>query len=200
MKKIIIILFSTALVFSACSILQTITNVSRLKFKLDSVNSFRVNGISINNKSKLSDFNTFDVLKLSSALASGELPVSFNVNIAAANPNDGTGGYPATDLKLKSFPWELYLNGKKTISGNIDEPLVVPGIGEQKIISLKIEMDLLEFFENRGVEEAVNLALKLGGKQGSTTNVQVIASPVLETSFGDLAYPEPVKIVDHTFR
>ena len=200
MKKKIIIITAMLSLLSGCAILQTLTNVSRLKFKLDSVNNFVVNNISITDKTKLSDFNTFDIIKLTSAVAAGKFPVSFNVNVASKNPNDGTGGYTATDLTIKSFAWDLYINDKKTISGNIDEPILVPGIGEEKIIKLKVEMDLLEFFGNKGLDEVLNLALKLGGKDASASQVQLIATPILGTPIGDLSYPEPITIVSHTFK
>ena len=77
--------------------------------------------------------------------------------------------------------------------------MTVPGVGENKIIALNVEMNLLEFFENNGLKEVMNIALKLGGKKGSTSNIKLVASPVLGTALGDLKYPEPVTIVDYTF-
>lgn len=198
MKRIIFIACLLS-VLSACSILQTFSNISRLKFKIESVDDFLVNGIAVEGKSKLSDFDSFDVIKLSSVVSSGKLPVSFNLNISVINPNDGSGGFPASGITLKSFPWELYINDNKTISGNIAKPIFVPGVGIDEIIKLKIEMDLLEFFENQGLKEVMNLALKFGGRQGSTSNIKVIASPVLDTSIGDIKYPEPITIVDYTY-
>lgn len=199
MKKITVIIVVLVIMMQGCSILKTVTNISRLKFKLDSVSGFNLNGISISNKSKLSDFTATDLLKLTTVFGTGKLPVNFNVNVAAKNPNDGTGGYPATDITLKSFDWDLYLNGKKTISGGIASTLVIPGVGESSIIPLKVELDLLEFFGGGGLNEVINLALKLGGKECSTSEIELIASPVLGTPIGDIAYPEPIKIVDYRF-
>ncbi len=199
MRKIVLTSLVAVFIISGCSVLQTITNISRLKFKLDNVNSFTVNGIAISNKSKISDFGTFDIINLTTMLASGKMPVSFNVNVAAKNPNDGTGGYGASDVSLKSFAWDLYLNDKKTISGNIDKPVNVPGVGEATVIPLKIEMDLFQFFGDGGLNDILNLALKLGGKESAATNVKLVAQPVLGTVIGDLKYPEPITIVSTTF-
>ena len=77
-------------------------------------------GISISDKDQLSDFNVGEILQLTTSVASGDLPVSFTLNVKASNPNDGSGGYGATDITLKSFPWKLIINDKETISGNID--------------------------------------------------------------------------------
>jgi hypothetical protein len=199
LKYKILVVFTVLLFFSGCAVLQTITNISRLKFKIDSADGVMISNIPVSGKSKLSDFNSLDILKLSSTLASGKMPVSFYLNVAAQNPNDGSGGYGATDITLKSFAWDLFVNNKKTISGNIAAPVVVPGVGERSIIPLKIEIDLVELFGNGGLNEVLNLALKLGGKEGSTSNLFLTATPVIGTPIGDIAYPDPITIVDYTY-
>ncbi len=200
MKKLSLILLIGIVVFSACSILQTITNVSRLKFKLGEVNNFSVNGISLNEKSRISDFTPSDLLKLSTIFATGKMPASFTLNILAKNPNDGTGGYAATDINLKAFDWDLFLNDTKTISGGIGAPVIVPGVGESAVIPLRVEIDLLKFFGSGSLDEVINLALKLGGKRGNTSAVKVVAKPILGTPIGDISYPEPITIVDTEFK
>lgn len=94
MKKLIVSLLFVMLFFQGCSVYKSFVNVSRLKFKLDSVENFTVNGISVDGKSKLADFSTADIFRLSTIFTSGELPVRFNINVAAKNPNDGKGGIP----------------------------------------------------------------------------------------------------------
>lgn len=199
MKKYLISLVIFVFFISGCSIFKTIVNVSRLKYKLDSISDFKLNGISIDSKSKLSDFNSSEMLKLTSIITSGKLPVTFNLNIQAKNPNDGTGGYQQTDITIKSFEWELFINKKKTVSGNIDKVINVPGIGSSAIIPLKVEFDIIEFIGNGALKEVVGLALKLGGNNKSTAEIEVVAKPVLGTPIGDLTYPEPVKIVDYKY-
>ena len=200
MKKIffslvIIILFSGI----NCSIYETITNLSRLQFKLGDVSNFNVSGIDISNKSKLGDFSPLEIINLSSIVTSGKLPISFTLNVDAKNPNDGTGGYKKTDATLKSFPWRLQLDNKETISGNIASPVSVPGTGEISIIPIQINIDLLQFIENQGYESLLNLVLALGGQQGSAAKLTLFADPTVSTVLGDINYPGELKIVDHSF-
>ena len=200
MKKIffslvIIILFSGI----NCSIYETITNLSRLQFKLGDVNGFSVNGIDISNKSKLADFSPLEIINLSSIVTSGKLPISFTLNVEAKNPNDGTGGYKKTDATLKSFPWRLQLDNKETISGNIASPVSVPGTGEISTIPIQINIDLLQFIENQGYESLLNLVLALGGQEGSAARLTLFADPTVSTVLGDINYPGELKIVDHSF-
>ena len=174
-------------------------NVSRLKFKVGNVDDFKVMGISIKDKQKLTDFNPLDLIKLTSVVTKGELPVTFTLFVEAKNQNDGTGGYPATDITLKSFPAKLYIDDKLTVTGNIGSPVIVPGVGENKLIPINIDMDLMKFFKDRGLESIINLALNLGGQKASTSSIKLVTKPVIGTPIGDLEYPEEITIVDQKF-
>ncbi len=86
MRKSFISILLFALFISSCSVIKQISNISRLKFRLNSVSDFTINGINISNKSSLRDFNVFDSAQLLNSIAKGSLPVSFNLNIEAKKP------------------------------------------------------------------------------------------------------------------
>lgn len=201
MKKQVILslTFVIALVAIQCSVYQTMVNLSRLQFKLGDVNGFTVMNIPISNKTSLNDFSALDVVKITTSVAQGKFPVSFLLNVDAKNPNDGSGGYQRTDATLKDLAWTLELDGKKTISGRLDNSVTVPGTGEVTAIPLRIEIDLKEFFEDKGYESLINLALTLGGAQGSSSKVALYARPTVTTVLGDISYPGELKIVDTHF-
>jgi hypothetical protein len=201
MKRFFSITILLALAISGiqCSVYETMTNLSRLQFKVGNVNGFQINGVSISNKSKIADFNALDLINLSSAFAQGTLPASFILNVDAKNPNDGTGGYKKSDATLQNFKWRLFLDDKETISGDIDKPLVVPGTGEATTIPLRINIDLMKFFKERGYENIINLALALGGNQSSSSKISLYATPTVSSPFGNITYPGEIKLVDTEF-
>ncbi|GMU95479.1 MAG: hypothetical protein HZC46_07760 [Ignavibacterium album] len=201
MKKLIsiFIVFFSAVILYQCSIYQTLSNLSRLQFKIGEINGFRLNELDISNKSSLKDFNPTDILELSSVFAQGKLPVSFVLNVDAKNPNDGTGGYPKTDATLKSFKWRLFIDDKETVTGDIDAPVTFPGTGEVTKIPLRIKIDLLQFFKDHSFEKVINLALILGGKNGTASKITLYATPTVSTIFGDIKYPGELKIIDNQF-
>ena len=184
---------------TSCSVYQTMVNLSRLKFKLGDVNNLTLSGINISSKKSLSDFNAVELLKLTTVITSGKLPASFTLNVEAKNPNDGSGGYPKTDATLKSFPWKLEIDNIETISGNIGNPVSVPGTGQVTNIPLTMNIDLIEFFGNKGLDNLVNLALALGGQEGSSSKLTLYATPTVSSPLGDIKYPGELKIVDQTF-
>ncbi|MGB5528747.1 MAG: hypothetical protein WBQ32_02155 [Ignavibacteriaceae bacterium] len=199
MKKILFLSVLLLLTSLSCSVYETMVNLSRLKFKLGNVNNLTLSGINISNKKSMSDFNAVELLKLTSVITSGELPVSFTLNVEAKNPNDGSGGYPKTDATLKSFPWKLEIDNVETISGNIGNPVSVPGTGDVTNIPLTMNLDLIKFFGNKGLDNLVNLALALGGQQGSSSKLTLYATPTVSSPLGDIKYPGELKIIDQSF-
>ena len=163
------------------------------------VNNFTVSGINISNKKSLQDFNPLEILNLTQSIATGKLPASFTLNVEAKNPNDGTGGYPKTNATLKEFPWRLEVDDVETIAGNIGTPVTVPGTGEVQNIPLTMNIDLIEFFGNKGYENLINLALTLGGQQGSSSKLALFATPTVSSPLGDIKYPGELKIIEQSF-
>ena len=198
-KKILLLSITLMLTLTSCSVYETMVNLSRIKFKLGDVNNFTVNGINLSNKKSLSDFNAIEMLKLTDVFISGKMPASFTLNVEAKNPNDGTGGYPKTNATIKSFPWKLEIDNVETINGNISNPVSVPGTGEVTNIPLTMNIDLVKFFKDKGLENVLNLALTLGGQQGSSSKLTLYATPTVSSPIGDIKYPGELKIVDQSF-
>lgn len=199
MRRFIILSLLIAIFFSSCSIVKQLTNISRLQFRLNSVSDFTINGINISNKTSIRDFNVFDSAQLLNSIAKGSLPVSFNLNIEAKNPNDG-GGYPRQDLDIVDFKWRLLIDDVETLSGNIARPISVPGTGETTIFPITIQLDLYKFFSDRGFDNLINLALAIGGKNQNLSRIVLKATPTVQTPFGKITYPGELDIIDKEFR
>ncbi len=193
------ITFSLTLNFIGCSVYKTIVNASRLKFELGNIENFEVSGVRFNDKTSVSDFNAIEILKLTSSLIRGTFPVTFILNVQAKNPNDGTAGFPRTDIMLKSFPWDLYIDNKQTVSGNILSPVFIPGTGEIVTIPIKVSIDLYKFIKEKDLNSLINLALAINGVKGHSSNVTLFAQPTVSTPIGDITYPGQLKIVGMNF-
>lgn len=198
MQKLISFLLISILL-AGCSVIKTLENVSRLKYRIHSADNYKISEISIGNKKSIRDFSAVEMLKLSSGILKGSLPLTFSLNIEAKNPNDGTGGYPKTDLTLDSFPYKLFINEKEIISGNIENPVTVPGKGESTLITLKIEFDIAKSFKEKSLDDILSLILNLGGISGSTSDLKLTVRPVIGTPIGKINYPNEISIIDKTF-
>ena len=200
MKKILLLLPFILFANLSCSVYETIVNISRLQFKLGEVSGFTLNGVSLNGKTRIQDFSSLDILKISAAVARGTLPVSFILNVDARNPNDGTGGFKKTNATIKDFPWRLFIDNKETISGDLASPVTVPGTGESINIPLRMNIDLVSFFKNKDYESLINLALNLSGNsQAGSSKLELYAKPAVTSVLGDISYPQEIKIISAEF-
>jgi len=188
---------------SGCAALQQVqdalANLRRLQFKLDSVTPGSLAGISLSQASDVRSLTIQDGLKLTAAFANKSLPLSWTLNVAAKNPNDGTGGTPQRAAVLQSFAWTLKIDEKETISGDIANPLEIPGTGQTTIIPLQMSIDLYKFFGERGYKEVLNLALAVAGQKGSAARLTLVAVPTVSVAGIDLKYPGQISIVDKEF-
>jgi hypothetical protein len=197
-------LIVATLALASCATLNdmasALANLQRLKFKIGSVHGFRLLGIDIGAKARLTDFNAADVLRLGQAYAAKKLPVEFIVDVLAVNPNDGTGGTAKTMSTLTGLESRLLIDDKPTITGNIDQPVEIPGTGQESVIPLRLSLDLLEFFGDKTYNDLLALALAIGGRSGTATRLALDARPTVSTPLGPITYPGRLTIVSAEFR
>jgi len=198
-KLSLVLLLGFTLTFAGCSIIKSFVNLSRLQFKLHGVTSISVAGVPLTGKKAISDLNVFEIAKVTESFFKGSLPLTFTLDLAAVNPNTGSGGYARTDAQLKSLPFRFVVDSKELITGNIKNPVSIPGTGETEHLPIDLSIDLVKVIKDQAYESLLNLALKIGGVGSGSSNVQLLAKPVVSTVLGDIAYPDEIKIVDATF-
>ncbi len=205
-RRIVVLAASMALLIGlqSCATLEqlagALVNLQRLKFKLGAVHDFSVLGINLGGKARLQDFTATEGLRLVQGFASKRLPAEFVLNILAVNPNDGTGGSKQTVTTLTGLESRLLIDGKPTVTGNIDRPIEIPGTGQESTIGIRLGIDLYEFFGQGGYNDLLGLALAIGGKSGSSSRLSLDALPTVTTPFGPLTYPNRITIINTEFR
>ncbi len=175
---------------------DSLNNLQRLEFKLDNVNNFQLAGVNLSNIKSVKDISIMDGIKLTKAYSDKKWPAQFVLNVDAKNPNDGKGGTKQSSATLSALDWKLYIDDKETIAGNINKELVIPGTGSSETIPLVMNIDLFEFFGNKGYEDMINLALAIGGQGGSASRLKLDARPTVKTPLGNINYPNRITIVD----
>lgn len=192
------------LALSSCAALDQMTaalaNLQRLKFKLSGVHDFRLLGIDLGGKARISDLSALDAVKLVQSYASKKLPVELVVDVLAVNPNDGTGGTRQTVSTLTGLECRLLIDGQPTVTGNIDQPIEIPGTGQESVVPIRLSLDLLEFFAGKRYEDVLDLALAIGGRNRSPARIALDAQPTVSTPVGPITYPGRVNIVSAEFR
>ena len=202
-KLATLFLIPGSLLISGCASLQqlqdTLLNVKRLQFKLDGVTPGMLAGINLAAIDSPTKISVLDGLKLANAFRQKSLPVSLTLNVAAKNPNDGTGGSTQKTALLKALAWTLKIDDKETITGDIPSPVEIPGTGQATVIPLQLSLDLYKFFGEQGYDSLLNLALAIAGQKGSTSRLTLSAVPTVSVAGLDLKYPGQIDIVDKAF-
>ena len=180
---------------------DTLTNLQRLQFKLGTVHGFRLAGVDISTKASANDFSPIgDGLKLLDAFRSRKLPADFVLDLQVRNPNDGSPGRSAVPATLAGLEFRLLIDDQPTITGMLDREVEIPATGTETTVPIRISLDLYEFFGSRGYDKLIELALAIGGKNGSASRLKLDAKPTVRTKFGLMSYPGRITIVDREFR
>lgn len=64
-------------------------------------------------------------------------------------------------------------------------------------VPIVISLNLLDFFQG-GAQDRLELALSLPGQGGAPKDVELRATPVIDTPLGPMRFPQPITIVSRT--
>ncbi len=180
-------------------ITSALTDLRRLQFKLDRASNFAVNGVDVSRITQPSQISVTDAARLLSLFTQKSLPVNFTLNVQARNPNTGQEGTRSTPLYLRRIAWTLLIDDRTTINGVTDQQLEIPGSGQSVNIPITMSLDLYKFFGDRGLNDLLNLALAIGGANGSSSHLKLTSRISVQTPLGVVDYPGDITIVDTQF-
>lgn len=179
------LLLLAALFLGGCATLQEIAALRDVEFSLAGTSNSALAGVSIESVRSYSDLGALDLARVAAAFAAGRLPLETTLLVRASNPADNARA------RLVALDWTLFIDDRETVSGALDEEYVLPP-GEPVSVPVRVELDLLDFFD-RQLEQVANLALAAAGA-GNPTRLHLEAIPSVRTPLGVVRYPEPVRI------
>lgn len=182
------VLVGLTLSTAGCQTLREIAALRRVDFALDRVTSAALAGVDLSRVRTYEDVRASDLYRITSALSQGRLPLNFTLHLLAENPAENP-----TQARLVELDWTLFLEGRETVSGVLQENVVLPP-GQPRDIPVAIQLDLLEFFD-RNARDLIDLALAVSGQGGAPKEISLQATPTISTPLGPIRYPEPITIV-----
>lgn len=181
------LLIVTGLVASGCQTLREVANLRNVDFAIDRASDAQIAGVDLSRIRTYRDLSTIDVARLGRAVTEGELPMQFDLHIAAENPEENR-----VSARMVQMDWALFLNDRETVSGVLNQQFVLSP-GEVQTIPLHIELDLLNFFDG-GARDLFELALAIAGEGPGPEQLRIEATPTIQTPIGPIRYPEPISI------
>ncbi|HPO62965.1 MAG TPA: hypothetical protein PK762_07785 [Candidatus Kapabacteria bacterium] len=206
MKKYYVLVIAISIVglLYSCSqikqITQTLTNLEKLQFKLGSVQGFKLYNVSLSDKKNISDFSALDAANFLSQYNQKKMPAEFTLNLLVKNPNTGTQGTSKQLATISKLDWRLIIDDVSTINGTINQSISVPGNSQETAIPIGISLDLLKFFNNKSYDNLFNLALALGGVNGTSSKLKLDIQPTVSTPLGPITYPSRITVINTEFK
>lgn len=180
------LLLTLPLALGSCAALQEIANLRNVDFAIENVTDTNLAGVNVQDVRSYEDLGGFEAARLVAALATGEMPLSFTLNIGASNPAENS-----VNARLVQLDWTLLLDNTETISGIFnDERVIAPGA--EVLLPISMELDLIRFFGSNA-QDLVELAAAVAGQ--GTKEVALRARPTVTTPIGPITYPSEITIL-----
>jgi hypothetical protein len=182
-----LLLVAAALLAGACATARQYLALSQVRFDIDNIREVRLAGVRLDNVHQASDLSPFDYGRIALAATQHNLPLEMDLHLAANNPAANN-----TTARLARFNWTLLLNQHETVSGALDTVYTIPP-GTPTDVRVPVRLDLARYF-NSNVADALDLALGLSGLSSKKTDVELRATPTIETPLGPIQYPQPIVV------
>jgi hypothetical protein len=201
-STIMVLIMMSISIFQGCSLVKDLASMRNVQFRIGSVSSVNIGGISVLNKKKVTDFSVGETISLASRVAEKSLPLSLTVNVDARNPNEATENTLSNTsiATLQSLEWRLLIDDVPTIEGIVQGPISIPAGGTTVSIPISTELELFSFFEERGYAGMAKLAFALANPGESTVSVKLDAKPMVKTFLGTMSYPGRITIIEKEFK
>ena len=159
-----------------------------MDFALDRIANLRLAGVELEGVRTYSDLSLVDVGRLTLALSEGALPLDFELFVEGLNPAEND-----VDARLIQLDWTLLIEDRETVSGVFEDEVVFRP-GEPTTFPMRIELDLIEFFDG-SARDLAEIALSLADQGGEPRNVAIEAVPTVSTALGPIRYPGTITVV-----
>jgi hypothetical protein len=154
---------------------------------LDEINNITLAGINVQNMQNYEQLGFLDVAKLTTAIASNNLPLSFTVDVQGKNPNQGTAA-------MNRFDWILFVDDIEMTRGVINDRVEIPANGGVATLPLSISVNLMELLTGESGDALLNFGFNMAGAGNKPTRILVKAKPTVYIGGTPIEYPGYINI------
>ncbi len=139
---------------------------------MTSLTNTRLAGIDVQHLNNISSLSLMQIGTITSAYLRGDLPLEFNLNIEAKNPNT----QPAV---LNNFDWIVSIDNIEMAKGTNNNQISIPGNEGTAIIPLKISVNLLDALSGKSKDALLNFGLNLADASNKPSRVDLKIKPTV---------------------
>jgi hypothetical protein len=189
MRKISISSFCILFLFllTNCRQLRELQSFAKCDFRVKNVENTTLAGTNVQNVRSLSDLSFAQAARLTTAYASGSLPLDLLLNIEVKNPNPN----PAS---MNSMDWIMLIDDKEIVNGVVNERIAIEPNGGISTLPIRISTDLRKVLSGMSPDEAVKMGLGLSGQNGKPTRITLKVKPSIMVGQTVLRYPGYINV------
>ncbi len=197
MKKLrhLFVVAAASLTLSACSLLQSVANqaaelanLANCEYNLKNVSGLTIAGVNVKSLTN-GNITASDVLKLTTALVSKQVPMMMDVNIDIKNPTEKNAALTAMD-------WILDIDGSQFAQGNSVKNYTVTKKATTTV-PLGVNTDLYSMFSKEGINSLKNFVSSFKN-DGTSSKVGLRIKPSLNVGGMQVPMPNYIKVEKKT--
>ncbi len=172
-----------------CSVAKQIDQAkafAKCDFSLASADDFTLGGVKIDHAKSAKSLSMKKASKLMAAMSEKTVPLTFNLNILAKNPNKKEAG-------MNKLEWILHVDGREWTRGAIEDRFLIADSSELEF-PIAINVDLKKLLQSESGESMMNLVFNLAGEGQSPTRFLIKAKPWIDVGGINIEYPGYIDI------
>ena len=171
-----------------CSTKSDVEAFKEASYDLAGVDAVNLNGVSLLNRSDVSDFSFSEATRLFSAISGNNLAATSTLGLRVTLPE----GSKERTMTMQQLKWQLLVDGKQTVSGLVNQPIELKdGLNTITVSSV------VKLAENQGrvdFDQLIQLAALLNKNGTDKPAISLQIKPTILTSIGPFEVPAYITV------
>jgi hypothetical protein len=190
MNKFKLALLTLIVVVSSCDVVNNLSsmyNFTKCDFRLSTVDNIRLAGVNVQNVTNFSNLSIMDVARITSAYASNQIPLSFNLNVEVKNPNK-------EKAVMNGMEWIVLIDNIEMTRGQVSNRIEVMPNNQTAIMPLTLSFDLKKVLTGKSADAVANFGMNLAGSGNRPSRITLKAKPSVVVGGVTFPYPDYITI------
>ncbi len=169
---------------TSCDILHQVAEMhtfSKCEFRVASVTDTYLAGVNLSAIKSFSDIKPLDLVMLTSAALSNNLPLNLKLNLEVKNPNSQAAS-------LNRVDWQLFIDDLKMLEGAVNDRFVADAY-QTATLPLTFSFNLKETLKGEKADKLISFATGLADGTNQSNRVMMRLKPSVMVGGRTVAYP-----------
>ena len=171
-----------AMAGNSCNFLKEISTLGKCEFRMATLEDPEIAGIDVSQVRSFTDLSFVDMGTVSASILTGDLPLSFTLNVEVRNPNPAMAA-------LNGLEYIAFIDAVEIASGLLDRRIEIPAGGGVETIPLRLQTDLIDLLKKDSRQALVNFGLNLADAGKRPTRVSIKVKPTILVGAMEINYP-----------